>query len=386
MSRSSPKSPSPTHRLERVGELIRHAMSEILARGDVLDDALERHPVTVLVVRMSPDLKVAIVSVMPLGGRDAAATIDALNRHKKELRTLIARKINLKFAPDLRFTLDSTFDAQERIDVLLRSPEVARDLAPRDVADGDGTSHDRRSGERGADRARARDRRRGKSPQRRSTRVEVNGWINLDKPVGVSSTQAVGRLKFLFNAKKAGHAGTLDPLASGVLPVAFGEATKTVPIVQDGAKAYRFRVRWGEESATDDAEGAIVARSDRRPSPAEIEAALPRFIGLIEQTPPTYSAIKIDGARAYDLAREGETFAIAARPIHVYRLALVEAEVDTAVLEAECGKGAYVRAIAATLAGRSAATVTSLNCGARGSGPFRPTRAFRSTDFLTIPN
>ena len=138
MSRSSPKSPSPTHRLERVGELIRHAMSEILARGDVLDDALERHPVTVLVVRMSPDLKVAIVSVMPLGGRDAAATIDALNRHKKELRTLIARKINLKFAPDLRFTLDSTFDAQERIDALLRSPEVARDLAPRDAADGDG--------------------------------------------------------------------------------------------------------------------------------------------------------------------------------------------------------------------------------------------------------
>ncbi|MGO9418177.1 tRNA pseudouridine(55) synthase TruB [Roseiarcus sp.] len=190
---------------------------------------------------------------------------------------------------------------------------------------------------------------RRKAPQKRSTRVEVNGWINLDKPVGVSSTQAVGRLKYLFNAKKAGHAGTLDPLASGVLPVAFGEATKTVPIVQDGAKAYRFRVRWGEESATDDAEGAIVAHSDRRPSPAEIEAALPRFTGLIEQTPPTFSAIKIDGARAYDLAREGETFAIAARPIHVYRLALVETGGDTAVLEAECGKGAYVRAIARDL-------------------------------------
>ena len=285
---------------------------------------------------------------MPLGGRDAAATIDALNRHKKELRTLIARKINLKFAPDLRFTLDSSFDAQERIDALLKSPEVARDLE-RATTPTEGTSHDRRSGERGAGAPEPGDRRRGKPPQKRSTRVEINGWINLDKPVGVSSTQAVGRLKFLFNAKKAGHAGTLDPLASGVLPVAFGEATKTVPIVQDGAKAYRFRVRWGEESATDDAEGAIVARSDKRPSPAEIEAALPRFIGLIEQTPPTYSAIKIDGARAYDLAREGETFAIAARPIHVYRLALVEAEVDTAVLEAECGKGAYVRAIARDL-------------------------------------
>ncbi len=190
---------------------------------------------------------------------------------------------------------------------------------------------------------------RGRAPQKRSTRVEVTGWINLDKPVGITSTQAVGRLKFLFNAKKAGHAGTLDPLASGVLPVAFGEATKTVPIVQDGAKAYRFRVRWGEESATDDAEGEIVARSGTRPSPAEIEAMLPRFTGLIEQTPPTFSAIKIDGARAYDLAREGETFEIAARPIHVYRLALMEAEADTAILEAECGKGAYVRAIARDL-------------------------------------
>ena len=186
-------------------------------------------------------------------------------------------------------------------------------------------------------------------PQKRSTRVEVNGWINLDKPVGVTSTQAVGRLKFLFNARKAGHAGTLDPLASGVLPVAFGEATKTVPIVQDGAKAYRFRVRWGEESATDDAEGAILRRSDRRPAPSEIEAALPGFVGLVQQVPPTYSAIKIEGARAYDLARGGESFAIEARPIQVYRLAVVSAEVHSAVLEAECGKGTYIRAIARDL-------------------------------------
>src|SRR5271165_1997674 len=189
----------------------------------------------------------------------------------------------------------------------------------------------------------------GKRAQQRSTRVEINGWINLDKPVGVTSTQAVGRLKFLFNAKKAGHAGTLDPLASGVLPIAFGEATKTVPVVQDGAKAYRFRVRWGEESATDDAEGAIVARSDRRPAPAEIEALLSRFVGLIQQTPPTYSAIKIAGARAYDLARVGESFEIASRTITVYRLALISTEVESAVLEAECGKGAYVRAIARDL-------------------------------------
>ena len=195
-----------------------------------------------------------------------------------------------------------------------------------------------------------RDRRRGgPAQQERSPRLEIDGWINLDKPTGVSSTQAVGRLKFLFNAKKAGHAGTLDPLASGVLPVALGEATKTVPVVQDGAKSYRFRVRWGEESATDDAEGEIVARSDRRLSPAEIESLLPRFVGAILQTPPTFSAIRIAGARAYDLARGGETFEIEPRPIHVYRLELISAERDEAVLEAECGKGAYVRAIARDL-------------------------------------
>jgi tRNA pseudouridine55 synthase len=189
----------------------------------------------------------------------------------------------------------------------------------------------------------------GPPRQQRLSRREINGWINLDKPTGVSSTQAVGRLKFLFNAKKAGHAGTLDPLASGVLPVALGEATKTVPIVQDGAKSYRFRVRWGEESATDDAEGEIVARSDHRPSPAEIESHLPRFVGEILQTPPTFSAIRIAGSRAYDLAREGETFEIEPRPINVYRLELISAEADAAVLEAECGKGAYVRAIARDL-------------------------------------
>ena len=137
MPRPSPKSHAPTHRLERVGELIRHALAEILARGEVPDAALHRNPVTVPAVRMSPDLKVAAVTVMPLGGVDAAATLDALNRHKKELRTLIAHKIKLKFAPDLRFAIDPSFDAQARIDALLKSPEVARDLAPRDVAEGD---------------------------------------------------------------------------------------------------------------------------------------------------------------------------------------------------------------------------------------------------------
>jgi ribosome-binding factor A len=132
MSRTLSKSHATTHRVERVGELIRHALAEILARGEVLDAALERHPVTIPAVRMSPDLRLATASVMPLGGEDAAATIEALNRHKKELRALVAHRINLKFAPDLRFALDSTFDAQARIDAILKSPEVARDLGPQD--------------------------------------------------------------------------------------------------------------------------------------------------------------------------------------------------------------------------------------------------------------
>jgi tRNA pseudouridine55 synthase len=186
-------------------------------------------------------------------------------------------------------------------------------------------------------------------PQRRIQRAEVNGWINLDKPVGVTSTQAVGRLKALFNAKKAGHAGTLDPLASGVLPVAFGEATKTVAVVQEGMKSYRFSVKWGVETDTDDAEGRAVQQSDRQPEPEAIIAALPRFIGVIWQTPPMYSAIKIAGERAYDLARDGEQFEIAAREIVVHRLELVAQGEGESTFEAECGKGAYVRAIARDL-------------------------------------
>ncbi|WP_158812659.1 tRNA pseudouridine(55) synthase TruB [Methylocapsa sp. S129] len=188
-----------------------------------------------------------------------------------------------------------------------------------------------------------------KREQRRSTRVEVNGWVCLDKPIGLTSTQAVAQLKYLFNAKKAGHAGTLDPLASGVLPIAFGEATKTVPIVQDGVKIYRFGVKWGEETDTDDAEGRVIAASELRPDPAAISAQLPRFIGVISQVPPIYSAIKIAGERAYDLAREGAALVMAPREIVVHRLELISSEPGLAIFEAECGKGTYVRAIARDL-------------------------------------
>ena len=176
---------------------------------------------------------------------------------------------------------------------------------------------------------------------------DVNGWIVLDKPVGVTSTQAVARLKRLFHANKCGHAGTLDPLASGMLPIAFGEATKTVSFVMDGTKVYRFTVRWGAQTSTDDTEGEVIATSEVRPSQAEIEAILPEFIGEIMQVPPKFSAIKIDGERAYDLARDGEEVVLEARPIEILDLALVEIlDADTAVFDCECGKGTYVRALA----------------------------------------
>ncbi|WP_434725140.1 tRNA pseudouridine(55) synthase TruB [Mesorhizobium sp. RIZ17] len=174
----------------------------------------------------------------------------------------------------------------------------------------------------------------------------VSGWVVLDKPVGMGSTEAVSKIKWLFQAEKAGHAGTLDPLASGMLPIALGEATKTVPYVQDGAKVYRFTVAWGEERSTDDLEGPVTNSSDRRPAEAEVRALLPKYTGVIMQTPPQFSAIKIAGERAYDLAREGETVDIPAREIEIGRLDIVEHGADKTVFEIECGKGTYVRSLA----------------------------------------
>ncbi|MGC1695974.1 MAG: tRNA pseudouridine(55) synthase TruB [Pseudolabrys sp.] len=176
---------------------------------------------------------------------------------------------------------------------------------------------------------------------------DVHGWVVLDKPVGMTSTHAVSIVKRLFTAKRAGHAGTLDPLASGALPIALGEATKTVPFVMDGRKLYQFTVRWGEERDTDDAEGRVTANSDARPAPQAIRALLPSFTGAIEQVPPKYSAIKIDGERAYDLARDGATVELAARTVQIDRLELTATpDPDRAVLHAECGKGTYVRSLA----------------------------------------
>jgi len=187
--------------------------------------------------------------------------------------------------------------------------------------------------------------------QRQKKGRPVSGWFNLDKPLGMTSTQAVAVVKRLFGAQKAGHAGTLDPLATGCLPIALGEATKTVPYVMDGRKIYSFTVRWGEETRTDDAEGQPVATSDARPSRAEIEAVLPQFTGEIMQVPPAFSAIKVEGERAYDLARDGEEVVLEARPIEIHRLDLVDTpDENTAIFAAECGKGTYVRAIARDMA------------------------------------
>ncbi len=185
--------------------------------------------------------------------------------------------------------------------------------------------------------------------QRKSNRAVVDGWVVLDKPVGMTSTHAVSRLKRIYNAQKAGHAGTLDPLASGILPVAFGEATKTVPFVQDGEKAYLFTVRWGAETDTDDSDGQITRTSEARPTAAQIHALLPQFLGDILQTPPQYSAIKIGGERAYDLARDGETVELKPRPVTIHRLDILRMEGGETQLVMECGKGAYVRAIARDL-------------------------------------
>jgi len=189
--------------------------------------------------------------------------------------------------------------------------------------------------------------RRDRKQQRKRDKRDVHGWVVLDKPVGMTSTHAVSVIKRLFSAKRCGHAGTLDPLASGALPIAMGEATKTVPFVMDGRKLYRFTVRWGEERDTDDVEGRVVAESLDRPSIEAIQAVLPRFTGLISQVPPRYSAIKIEGERAYDLARDGEVVELQPRPVEITRLDLVEVpDADHTVLEAECGKGTYVRSLA----------------------------------------
>ncbi len=212
----------------------------------------------------------------------------------------------------------------------------------------------------------------------------LDGWLIIDKPPGLTSTDVVNRVRRAFGAQKAGHGGTLDPLATGLLPIAFGAATKTVPYVMDGTKLYRFTLRLGEARDTDDADGQVTATSETRPDNAAIEAALPGFRGAIMQVPPAFSAIKVAGERAYDMAREGRLPVLEPRPARVDRFELVERpDADTAVFEVQSGKGVYMRSLARDLA---------LACGTLGHvaalrrlrvGPFSEAQAI-PLDKLTV--
>ena len=199
----------------------------------------------------------------------------------------------------------------------------------------------------------------------------IHGWLILDKPLGLTSTKALAIARRLLNANKAGHAGTLDPLATGVLPLAFGEATKTVPYLVEARKTYRFTVRWGAETTTDDAEGPVARSSDQRPSIDAVLHALPAFVGQIMQTPPAFSAVKVDGERAYDLARGGEEVVLEPRLAQIHRLEVVDLpDADHAVFEMVCGKGTYVRAFARDL-GRALGCLGHVQALTRlGVGPF----------------
>lgn len=187
--------------------------------------------------------------------------------------------------------------------------------------------------------------------QQSKAKIPAHGWLVLDKPEGLSSTQALGKARRLLSGKKAGHGGTLDPLATGLLPLAFGEATKLIPFVMDSDKEYEFTVEWGEQRDTDDAEGKVIAKSDKRPGASDIAKTLPAFLGVIDQTPPVFSAIKLDGERAYDIARSGGVPELSARPVEIHTCELLEIlNSDQARFRVRCGKGMYVRALARDLA------------------------------------
>ena len=211
----------------------------------------------------------------------------------------------------------------------------------------------------------------------------VNGWVCLDKPLEMGSTEAVSKIRRLFNAQKAGHAGTLDPLASGILPIALGEATKTVPFMMDAEKVYRFTVNWGVSTDSLDREGEITARSDVRPSVEAVRAALPAFVGEIDQVPPQFSAIKVDGQRAYDLARDGVEFELATRRVTIHEAAVTDApDADHVEITMRTGKGVYVRSLARDLAAALGAEGHVSALRRERVGPFSTENAV-TLDFLT---
>ena len=213
----------------------------------------------------------------------------------------------------------------------------------------------------------------------------VHGWIVIDKAAGPSSAQVVARVRRILDAAKAGHAGTLDALATGVLPIALGEATKTVSFVMNGAKAYRFTARWGEARDTDDAEGAVTAASDSRPDRDQIVAVLDGFVGQIDQIPPAFSAIKVDGRRSYELARENRAVELAPRKVRIDRLELIETpDADHAVFEVHCGKGTYVRCLARDMGARLGCLAHVTGIRRLAAGPFDETHAISVEKLETL--
>jgi tRNA pseudouridine55 synthase len=220
---------------------------------------------------------------------------------------------------------------------------------------------------------------------RRKKGDKVDGWLILDKPAGITSTQAVNLVKRSLNAQKAGHAGTLDPLATGILPIALGEATKTVPYVMDGRKTYHFTLKFGEARATDDAEGAVTQTSGARPSTDEIRAALPAFTGEIDQVPPAFSAIKVDGERAYDLARAGEVVELKSRKVMIHAITLLEhSGPDAARFEVMSGKGAYMRSLGRDLAIKLGTCGHITNLRRTAVGPFTEATAISLETLQTL--
>lgn len=213
----------------------------------------------------------------------------------------------------------------------------------------------------------------------------VNGWIIVDKPVSVTSTQVVNLLRRGLDAKKCGHAGTLDPLASGVLPIAFGEATKIIPLVMEGSKAYEFTVRWGEERSTDDAEGAVTGRSSHRPQEADIRAITSIFTGRIEQSPPKFSALKINGKRAYALARAGVNLELEARPVVIHKLDLISTPcVESATFRVLCGKGTYIRSLGRDIARQLGTLGYVSELHRTQTGPFDKTHTISLDNFCSL--
>ncbi len=218
---------------------------------------------------------------------------------------------------------------------------------------------------------------------RRKKGLIVNGWVCLDKPFEMGSTDAVTKVRRLFDAQKAGHAGTLDPLASGILPIALGEATKTVPFMMEAEKVYRFTVNWGVSTDSVDREGEIIGRSEVRPSVEAVKAALPAFVGVIQQTPPRFSAIKVDGQRAYDLAREGADFELESRPVTIHEAEVTDApDADHVEITIRTGKGVYVRSLARDLAAVLGAEGHVCALRRERVGPFSVENAV-TLDFLT---